>query len=103
MNPRYRITKSTTEAEDQQVVLSLEECQVFFSTQPDFLYTREYVVRSGDTTMTIEGEFFMWQVGGKQVPFRYFEGDLYVAVSHELIYHKMVEVAQALDAQYVEG
>lgn len=101
MNPRYRITRNPEG--DQQAQLSLEECQAFFSDQPDFLYTREYVVRSGDTTMTIEGDFFMWQAGGASIPFRYYEGDLYVAVSHELIFQRMVEVAQALEAQYLEG
>lgn len=101
MNPRYRITRDAQG--DQTESLSLEECTAFFSDQPDFIYTETYSVQSGGTTMTIEGHFFMWQVGGGQVPFRFHEGDLYVAVSHELIFQKMLEVAQALDAQCLEG
>ncbi|MOA60053.1 hypothetical protein D3C78_1848350 [compost metagenome] len=53
--------------------------------------------------MTIKGEFFMWQLGEVQIPFRYYEGDVYVAVSHEVIYQKMLEVAEGLHAHYMEG
>ena len=101
MNPRYRITRNPEG--DSTGRLTLEECTAFFSEQPDFLYTKTYTVQSGGTTMTVEGDFFMWQVAGGQVPFRLYEGDLYVAVSHEVIYQKMLEIAEALGAQYVQG
>ena len=102
MNTRYRITRSV---HDDQVenVISLEECKMFFAQQDDFVHREEYSSRSGDTVMKIKGEFFMWQIGEVQIPFRYFEGDVYVSVSHEVIYHKMLEVAEGLNAQYIEG
>lgn len=102
MNPRYRITRNAN-GDHSEFSISLNECKAFFSQQPDFVYAEEYAVRSAETVMTIPGDFFMWQVGGAQVPFRYFEGDLYVAISHEIIYSKMIEVAQGLSAQYIEG
>ncbi|GIP60859.1 hypothetical protein J15TS10_46730 [Paenibacillus woosongensis] len=38
-----------------------------------------------------------------KIPFRFYEGDLYVAVSHDVIFQKMLEVAEHLNAQYIEG
>lgn len=102
MNPRYRITRNRN-GDQPELCISLDECKAFFSQQPDFVYAEEYAVRSAETVMTINGHFFMWQVEGAQIPFRYFEGDLYVAISHEIIYSKMIEVAQGLNAQYIEG
>lgn len=102
MSTRYRITREG-QAHSSGQVISLEECKSFFATQADFTHTEQYSFRSAETVMTIPGEFFMWQVGEAQIPFRYFEGDLYVAVSHELIFQKMVEVAEQLQAQFVEG
>ncbi|MFC6333690.1 hypothetical protein ACFP56_13770 [Paenibacillus septentrionalis] len=102
MNTRYRITRNPA-GEQPELQLTLEECKALFEQQPDFVYQEEYKVRNAETVMTIKGDFFMWQVGGAEVPFRYYDGDLYVAVSHEIIYEKMTELAQALEAQFVEG
>lgn len=102
MNPRYRITRNPS-GDQPEHAMSLDECKAFFEQQPDFMYAEEYATRSAEAVMTIKGDFFMWQVGGTQIPFRYFDGDVYVAISHEIIYQKMLEVAEGLSAQYVEG
>lgn len=102
MNTRYRITRNPQE-EQAGNVISLEECKAFFAKQADFSYAEQYAVRSNETVMTITGEFFMWNVADSAIPFRFFEGDVYVAVSHELIYEKMQEVAAGLNATYIEG
>ena len=102
MNPRYRITRNAS-GDHPELSIPLEECKQFFAKHPDFIYTDSYSVRSAETVMTISGDFFMWQVANVQIPFRYYEGDLYVAISHDLIFQKMLEVAEGLNAQYVEG
>lgn len=102
MNTRYRITRNL-HGDQSENAISLDECKAFFAKHADFTHMDEYRVRSGETTMTIKGEFFMWQVGEVQIPFRYFEGDVYVSVSHEIIYHKMLEVVEGLNAQHIEG
>lgn len=101
-NTRFRITRKLHENHVENAI-SLEECKVFFAEQHDFLYTQQYSVRQNGTVMTIEGEFFMWQVGETQIPFRYYDGDIYVFVSHEIIYAKMLSIAEELHAQYIEG
>lgn len=102
MNSRYRITRNL-HSDQFENVIPLNECQLFFANQADFTHSEQYSTRSGETVMTIKGEFFMWQVGEVQIPFRYFEGDVYVSVSHESIYQKMLEVAEGLNAQCMEG
>lgn len=102
MSTRYRITRNA-DGNHPDNVISLDECKSFFATQTDFVYAEQYSFRSAETTMTIQGHFFLWQLGEATVPFRYYEGDLYVAVSHEIIFEKMVEVADRLNAQYIEG
>lgn len=102
MSTRYRITRNT-DGNNPDKVMSLDECKSYFATQPDFVYAEQYSFRSADTTMTIQGDFFLWQPGEVTIPFRYYEGDLYVAVSHEVIFQKMLEIAGQLNAQYIEG
>jgi len=102
MNTRYKITRNQDDPQSDQQI-SLEESLAFFATQDDFSYTEHYSVHSNGTVMTIKGHFFMWQMGEAMVPFRYFEGDVYVAISHELIYRKMEEVAEGLRAFFIEG
>lgn len=53
--------------------------------------------------MTIEGDFFMWDLEGAQIAFRLYMGDLYVAISNEAIVPKMIEIATELRADIVEG
>jgi len=102
MNTRYRITRNLQDDQSENII-SIEECKMFFAKQADFEHREEYSSRSGDTVMKIKGEFFIWQLGEVQIPFRYFDGDVYVSVSHEIIYHKMLEVAEGLNAQCIEG
>lgn len=102
MNPRYRITRNL-QGDQPEPAIPLDECKLFFDQQPDFVYAEQYSVRSAETLMTIKGDFFMWQIGDAQIPFRYFDGSIYVAVSDEIIYQKMIEVAQGLNAIYIEG
>ncbi|WP_055107142.1 hypothetical protein [Paenibacillus ihumii] len=102
MNTRYRITRNADGNHPDQV-MSLDECKSYFAAQTDFVYAQEYSFRSADTTMKIPGDFFLWRLGEATIPFRYYEGDLYVAVSHEIIFQKMLEVAEHFNAQYIEG
>jgi hypothetical protein len=100
MNTRYKITRLD---EQGNPTLSLEECQSFFATQADFVYNDSFVVSQDGVQMKITGHFFMWQLDNVQVPFRFFDGEIYVAVSHPVILDKLMEIARQLEANYVEG
>ena len=100
MNTRYKITR----LDDQgNPTLSLEECQSFFETQSDFEYYDFFSARQDGVQMKIKGHFFMWQVDNVQIPFRFFDGEIYVAVSHPVILDKITEIANLLEATYIEG
>lgn len=101
MSQRYRITRSFQEIADPAI--SLEECLQYFGAKPDFDYSRVYIVKGPTSTMSIEGDFFMWRYGDAQIPFRHYEGDLYVAGSNEAVIPKMMEVASELRADITEG
>lgn len=100
MNKRYKITRLD---EQENATLTLEKCKVFFDSQADFIYSDQYVVQSNGTQMTIPGHFFMWQVRESSIPFRFFEGEIYVAISHPIIFDKMVQISALLEASYIEG
>lgn len=102
MNQRYRITRTFQENNADQAI-TLEECQQYFATKADFEYSRVFTVSGPVTTMSIEGDFFMWSHGDMKIPFRHYEGDLYVAVSNEAVIPKMIEVASDLRADLTEG
>ncbi|SDC65509.1 hypothetical protein SAMN05428987_2195 [Paenibacillus sp. CF095] len=102
MNQRFRITRSMQESNAEQSI-SLEECKLYFETQPDFTYSPVLNIVGAESTMTIEGDFFMWDLEGAQIAFRLFMGDLYVAISNEAIVPKMIEIATELRADIVEG
>lgn len=102
MNQRFRITRSMQpDAGDQEI--SLEECQQYFSTKADFIYQTEFTVRGEESTMSVEGDFFMWKHGEALIPFRHYMGELYVAVSHQELVPLMIEIATDLRADIVEG
>lgn len=100
MNKRYKITRLD---EQENATLTIEQCKAFFNSQADFIYSDQYVVQSNGTQMTIPGHFFMWQIGETSIPFRFFEGEIYVAISHPIIFEKMVQLAELLEAVYIEG
>lgn len=100
MNTRYKITRLD---EQQNPTLTIEECTTFFNQLDDFIYSEQFVVNSNGTQMTIPGHFFMWQIEQTQIPFRFFDGEIYVAISHPIIFDKMVQLADMLQAVYVEG
>ena len=100
MNTRYKITR--LDAQDNPL-LSLEECQQFFATQPDFVYHDAFGSSQDGVHMKIKGHFFMWQIENVQIPFRFFDGEIYVAVSHPVVLEKTKEIARLLEAGYVEG
>lgn len=102
MAQRYRITRSFQEdASDPSI--SLEECKQYFADKPDFAYSAVYTVTGNGTTMSIDGDFFLWDLDGRTIPFRHYMGDLYVAVSEEAVIPKMIEVASGLRADLTEG
>ncbi|MFE4712648.1 hypothetical protein ACFRAM_17375 [Paenibacillus sp. NPDC056722] len=102
MNQRFRLTRSMQENNVEQTI-SLEECKDYFSSQPDFTYSQVLIVKGPESTMSIDGDFFKWKVMDVEIPFRLYMGDLYVAISHEAIVPKMIEIATDLRADIVEG
>lgn len=102
MSQRYRITRTLQVDGQSPLTISLEECKQYFQTKPDFTYTNVFTVK-GSTNMSIEGDFFMWSYGDKQIPFRHYDGDVYVSGTNEAVIPKMLEVAGDLRADVVEG
>lgn len=102
MNQRFRITRSMQHNLETQEI-SLEECKAYFSSKSDFAYQTVLTVKGPESTMSIEGDFFMWKLGETHIPFRHYMGDLYVAVSHEQVVPMIVEIATDLRADVVEG
>ncbi|MNW39632.1 hypothetical protein D3C74_167240 [compost metagenome] len=102
MNQRFRITRSMQEGHPEPVI-SLDECKAYFAQHPDFDYSQVLTVVGAESTMTIEGDFFMWKHADLDIPFRHYEGDVYVAVVHEAVVPKMMEIATDLHADLVEG
>ena len=100
MNTRYKITRLDAQGNP---TLSLEECQSFFAMQSDFAYNDSFGASQDGVHMKIKGHFFMWQLENVQIPFRFFEGEIYVAISHPVILEKTVEIARQLEANYIEG
>ena len=100
MNTRYKITRLDQEGNP---TLSLEECQNFFATQADFVYTDSFGASQDGVHMKIKGHFFMWQLENVQIPFRFFDGEIYVAITHPVVLDKTVEIARLLEANYIEG
>lgn len=100
MNTRYKITRLDAQGNP---LLTLEECKSFFAQQPDFQYYDSFGASQDGVHMKIKGHFFMWQVENVQIPFRFFEGEIYVAVSHPIIIEKIKEIANLFEAIYVEG
>lgn len=100
MNQRYKITRLDA---DGNPLLTLEECMSFFDKQSDFIYQDFFSATQDGVNMKIAGHFFMWQVENVQIPFRFFAGELYVAISHPTILDKAIDIARQLEAVYVEG
>lgn len=102
MNQRFRITRSmNANTSDQEI--SLEECQTYFSSKADFTYQTVLTVKGEESTMSVEGDFFMWKHGEALIPFRHYMGELYIAVSHQEIVPLMIGIAADLRADIVEG
>ncbi|MDQ0059873.1 hypothetical protein [Paenibacillus harenae] len=102
MSKRYRITREYQQHTDSGQGISLEECRRYFATKPDFTYSPVFIA-NGETTMTIEGDFFMWSYGEALIPFRYYQGDIYVSGSNDAVIPMMMEVASELTADVEEG
>ena len=102
MNQRFKITRSMQQNNEEQPIL-LEECKAYFSSKPDFTYSTVLDIVGAESTMTIEGDFFMWHHEERQYPFRLYMGELYVAISNEAIVPIMMEAASHLHADIVEG
>jgi hypothetical protein len=100
VNQRYRITRSLQVNDSSEAVISLEECKQYFASKSDFSYTSVFTI-TGATTMSIEGDFFMWSYGDSQIPFRHYQGDIYVSGKNEAVIPRMTEVASDLRADIV--
>ncbi|MNC75985.1 hypothetical protein D3C75_1276180 [compost metagenome] len=83
--------------------ITLEECKPYFAAKSDFIYSPVLTVKGPESTMSIDGDFFMWRYEGMEFPFRWYMGDLYVALSTEAIVPVMLEIATDLRADVVEG
>jgi len=102
MSKRYQITRALQENNTDKSI-SLEECKQYFATQPDFTYTTVFKVKGEEATMSIEGDFFMWTYGEALIPFRYYEGDIYVSGANDAVIPRMMEIATDLAADIAEG
>ncbi|KRE29767.1 hypothetical protein [Paenibacillus sp. Soil522] len=102
MSQRYRITRAFQENGNSAQTISLEECKQYFASKPDFSYSSIFTV-TGTTSMSIEGDFFMWSYGDTKIPFRHYQGDIYVSGTNEAVIPLMIEVAGELRADIVEG
>ncbi|MFX3635581.1 MAG: hypothetical protein ACE3L7_00700 [Candidatus Pristimantibacillus sp.] len=101
MSQRYRITRSIQENGVSGQTISLEECKQYFAMKPDFTYSSVFTVK-GSTTMSIEGDFFMWSYEDVQIPFRHYQGDIYVSGTNPAVIPIMIEVASELVADVLE-
>lgn len=102
MSQRYRITRSLQETNGSPLTISLEECKQYFASKADFEYSSVFTVK-GETTMSINGEFFMWSYGDAKIPFRHYDGDIYVSGTNEAVIPKLMEIAGELEADVMEG
>lgn len=102
MSQRFRITRSMQQ-NNAQPAITLEECQQYFAAKTGFSYSPVLTVKGAESTMSIDGDFFMWQHEEAGYPFRLYMGDLYVALSTEAIVPVMLEIATDLHADVVEG
>ncbi|WNR44162.1 hypothetical protein [Paenibacillus roseipurpureus] len=102
MSQRYRITRTMQGDDAALLAITLEECKQYFAEKPDFTYTSVFTVK-GTTSMSIDGDFFMWSLGDVQIPFRHYQGDIYVSGTNEAVIPKLMEVASELRADIVEG
>ncbi|BFT73749.1 hypothetical protein [Paenibacillus sp. P36] len=100
MSQRYRITRALQVNDNSEAVITLEECKQYFASQSDFSYTSVFTI-TGTTTMSIEGDFFMWSYGDSKIPFRHYQGDVYVSGTNEAVIPRMMEVASDLRADIV--
>ncbi|MGF7047321.1 hypothetical protein J2T13_001826 [Paenibacillus sp. DS2015] len=101
MSQRYRITRTIQENSISAQTISLEECKQYFASKPDFSYTPVFTV-AGSTSMSIEGDFFMWSYDNSKIPFRHYQGDIYVSGTNEAVIPIMIEVASELRADVLE-
>lgn len=101
MSKRYRVTRTLQENGNFGQTISLEECKQYFTTKPDFTYTSVFTI-TGATTMSIEGDFFMWSHGDSKIPFRHYQGDIYVSGTNEAVIPIMIEIAGELMADILE-
>lgn len=102
MSQRYRITRSLKES-GNVLDLTIEECKELFAAKLDFEYSPVFTVKGPESTMSIDGDFFMWSLGEVKIPFRLYDGDLYVSGTNEAVIPMMLEIASELEADIVEG
>ncbi|MCZ8518216.1 MULTISPECIES: hypothetical protein [Paenibacillus] len=102
MSRLYRISRALQENSGSAQAISLEECTQYFASKPDFSYSSVFTV-TGSTSMSIEGDFFMWSCGDTKIPFRHFQGDIYVSGTNDAVIPIMMEVAGELGADVFEG
>ncbi|MBP1999925.1 hypothetical protein J2Z69_000944 [Paenibacillus shirakamiensis] len=103
MSQRFRITRSMQGEQGGLPSITLEECIQYFASLSDFAYSTKLVVTGAESTMTIEGDFFMWTYEDLEIPFRLYMGDIYVAVTNEAVIPKMMDIATDLRADILEG
>lgn len=101
MSQRYRITRTTLENSNLVQTITLEECKQYFASKPDFIYSTVFTAK-GSTSMFIDGDFFMWSYGEIKIPFRHYQGDLYVSGTNAAVIPIMNEVADELGAKVLD-
>ncbi|MBU8914987.1 hypothetical protein BGM25_02880 [Bacillus sp. FJAT-29953] len=91
------ITRAEDWPESEEYPITLDELKEYFQTKKDFHYSTSFS-STGPVSLTIAGEFFIWNYGDTPVPSHFWNGRLIVANPDNEILAKMKEIALDLNA-----
>lgn len=97
MSYDLHITRAEYWTESEECPITLEELQTYFQSKPDFHHSNSFS-STGPVSLTIAGEFFIWNYSGTPIPFHFWNGQLIVANPDEEVVAKMKEIAVGLNA-----
>ncbi|OKQ00149.1 hypothetical protein [Paenibacillus sp. P46E] len=98
MSYNVHITRADHWTNSEAKPISIEESKDYFAAKADFEYMNKLSHQTPFGTLTMGGEFFVWNDKDVKVPFRYYEGRITVSGADDFIIGRMKQVAQELDA-----
>ncbi|MBY9080810.1 hypothetical protein KIH86_13270 [Paenibacillus sp. HN-1] len=99
MSYDIHITRASHWMNYEELPISLEELKEYFSSKPDFEYSKLLTIATDPFTMTIQGDFFIWKSEEGEIPFRLTNGNLALSNGDdEFVMDKMKEIAADLHA-----